>query len=842
MKANTNISIKPRQTLSLDELRGVDFTSSPLSASPNRAVDMKNWINEKGVLRKRRGWKQVWQIPAGERINGLFYYEYEEHKALLIHAGKAIYRIVNPLESDSETECISDALDATIQDVRSSFFYKDGRCYILCGAYIVYRPLLNENLENSYQLMRVAEAWDTYGPTTTIGIGPEGEESTRSSLEAVNRLSSWRRNELAALDIEGLTKENDYIVQKQATSLLDVYYTGKTLDLSSVKIEVITGGIENLFLSLVIESEQSAIVQYEGEECGHLSYTGKLDLMYGFSMGAVITFRVQENEQARRIEQCLFGTTFGIAGYHDRLFLSGDFEHPNVVYYSEMDDYTYFPDNFHAVVGSDDTPVTAFSRLSDGMLAIHKRYGIYDPTIYYMTAALDETGKTAIFSVSPGAIGEGCVGSHTTANLSGDPVFLSENGLFGLVLPENTATSTRYAKERSYAIASRLRRHADLSEAVGVVYQNCYYLALDGVCYVADARYKFYRENDVYSSFKYEWWYWDNVPARVWLILDGALCFGTEDGRLCRFDEQYTDRSFFDTEVGDLTINEAGEIVCNVEIGNRLQASDRIVLQADREIYAALVYASEPDGNGRLKVSEEEYFRLHKDMTVYVQQADLSSTELVEEIAYTVHTMDADDCTITLALDGAEVMVSEGTYSLIRPISGKGLYVSLIDEDWGGRNTFGIRETPEGPLLRLIRDYSYAFPRNLTAEITQHKNIAAEWITPYLDLGSNMVSKTLTRMTVAVESGTGGLLWFGYDTRKATAALTAKQAGCFSFDTLSFTDFSFDTGFATSYTVRKRVRDFNYIRFRFLSDDDKPCGLYNFTAEYKTHKKNGGLR
>ena len=144
--------------------------------------------------------------------------------------------------------------------------------------------------------------------------------------------------------------------------------------------------------------------------------------------------------------------------------------------------------------------------------------------------------------------------------------------------------------------------------------------------------------------------------------------------------------------------------------------------------------------------------------------------------------------------------------------------------------------------MRLVRDYDGGFPIELQARVTHHKNIVAEWLTPYMDMGSNMISKTMTRMTVAAESGTGGVLWFGYDTRKAGNLQTAKQSGSFSFDNLSFTDFSFDTGFATSYTVKKRVRDFNYIRFRFLSDDEKPCGFYNFSAEYKIHKMNGGLR
>ena len=140
-------------------------------------------------------------------------------------------------------------------------------------------------------------------------------------------------------------------------------------------------------------------------------------------------------------------------------------------------------------------------------------------------------------------LGEGVVSRYACANFAGDNIILSRNGVFGIVLAENVATTERYTRERSRSINERLKRHADLSEAVGIVYKNRYYLAIDDVCYIADSRYKYTREDDIDGSYNYEWWFWDNVPVRVWANIDNTLYFGSADGQICVFDDEYTDRS-----------------------------------------------------------------------------------------------------------------------------------------------------------------------------------------------------------------------------------------------------------------------------------------------------------
>ena len=57
----------------------------------------------------------------------------------------------------------------------------------------------------------------------------------------------------------------------------------------------------------------------------------------------------------------------------------------------------------------------------------------------------------------------------------------------------------------------------------------------------------------------------------------------------------------------------------------------------------------------------------------------------------------------------------------------------------------------------------------------------------------------------------------------------------------SFENFSFETGFANSYSVKCKERNFNFIIFRFVSDNDSDCIVNTFTVLYKINKSNKGV-
>ena len=63
----------------------------------------------------------------------------------------------------------------------------------------------------------------------------------------------------------------------------------------------------------------------------------------------------------------------------------------------------------------------------------------------------------------------------------------------------------------------------------------------------------------------------------------------------------------------------------------------------------------------------------------------------------------------------------------------------------------------------------------------------------------------------------------------------------FDFGALDFESFSFDTGFAQSFTRRLNVRNFNYIVFRIYSDTAEDCAVNSIAIEYKINQTNRGI-
>ena len=73
------------------------------------------------------------------------------------------------------------------------------------------------------------------------------------------------------------------------------------------------------------------------------------------------------------------------------------------------------------------------------------------------------------------------------------------------------------------------------------------YIATDGVCFVADAAQKHYDGKGT-EQYQYEWYYWDNMPVRVWNTgTDGEeLLFGTPDGKVMRMFREKISASYMD--------------------------------------------------------------------------------------------------------------------------------------------------------------------------------------------------------------------------------------------------------------------------------------------------------
>lgn len=873
--------------LTLDNFRGVDFSSSPLNVSSNRAASMRNFILVDGRTKKRNGWKEVISAPT---ILGFCNYKHVTNQGVkecvIVVDEYGIWSYDATDVSYNNSKYLRDFLGQKISS--ATFVFNQGFLYIFaCNLYIY--GTWDDGV--TYEVRDLTQI-DPYIPTTTISIDAEGGKV--GSLEEPNLLTNKRKNKLTGLPLAKYTEISaseinwEYFVWELDTPIslhTRVFVDMELIDSGNgevIELKLCTGfyNTRNLYeCDALLNSygvkdfSEIAGVYYQKPDAentiktyAQISSSGKSLCFYIATPPPIegkdnitVTFEAAQYdfENRAKITNCDMGTLFGAEGANDRLFLSGNPDYPNMVYFSGINDFTYWPDTNYLVAGSEASPVNGFQRLADNTLAIYKAGGDYEPTIYYawgdlVTKTDDDTGAEItdeVFYIKSGAVGEGCVSARACAYFAGDNIMLSKNGVFGIVLTDNVSTNERYARERSRLINSKLCQ-ADLSKASAIVYKGKYYLALNdevGSCFVANARYKTSVDDDIDGSYNYEWWYWDNVPARTWAIIDDQLWFGTDDGRICVFDDEYADRTYITTSDGEIAFN-GDHVTASSILASNIEKANSVTFNAD--VYALIHTADKLDG-GRIvldtyKTTADEkcaeiklydIFNLHEGMKVYVDT--VGSSGLSVDTAYTVTDVDYGSCSYKLTLNGADVVPASTGFKVYQKIPAKTpLYIYDTD------NTdlkFWLKATEDGDPLDLCAYNSTASSTSVSATFEYRSPVVAEWYTPVLDFGTNEQSKTLLKITVCAEATPGGKLSLGYDTRYANSH-EIKGINTFSLNRISLQNFSFDVGFANSYSQKVYERNFNFLQFNFISDNDKNCIINSLSAIYKINKANRGVR
>ena len=824
-----------RKMLTLSGFKGVDLSSAPTMVSPNRASYSINMINDNGINHKRPGWDERFKF--GDRINGIYHYVNGEYSAIIVYAGENFYKIVGGEKSKLTVE--GDPL--SFNDERVQFFPHGDDLYIIgCGDFLVYRGDASGD-----SLKTVMSDGETYVPTTTVygnvkraeQIPPEdGEEDGKykeiwesygngAVIDSPSLITPVRKNKFVGCNTLKGSYGDGYAV----------YHTDALFDKDgfiSVEIEryVTVGGVESIEVTkyeakdFVDDSTKSLCFNADSECYGIQTYedwsTGD-----GKECNVTITFEAYYEDKDRfdSVRKCRFGTVFGAYGNSDRLFLSGNPDLPNVDFYSLFDDFTQFTEASRTVMGSANVPITGYMRLSDSVLATLKADNPVEPTIYYRSATERENseGHTEVnFTRWAGGINEGCVNPHTVVNLAGDDIFVSPNGVYGVVQIQNTSKNDRYIRQRDMLINAELRKR-DLKEAVSFVYQNRYYLSLgNGECYVADPRFKNYLSEDIDGSFNYEWWKWTNVPARVFANVDGEFWFGTDSGLLCRFDGEFCDRTYNSCEAGNILVDK-DTVAFNKELD--VQNGD-IVKISNYQFYRSYLNTVTVK-DGWIHCSSEMIVRVYLGQLLYVDNAGESG---LSDTNYYVTDIDRGRCLFKIgSRGGTSADIKSGGFNLHMPIGNKDEFTVInVDKSKG---TFMMRDEYGVVDISLYRGKN---PVVYTLDFVRRQNVCSEWYTPVFDLGASHLHKTLYRLNVTLDPNVRGSLKVGYETNDKLAYIGASVGKAFNFEDFSFNDFSFTTGFTVAQSQKVKARNFNYIMFRFVSDNDKDCAIDNFSAEY----------
>lgn len=471
---------------------GVDFSSSITDIDKRRCPLGLNFINKNGTIEKRNGYEILAYLGQSANINGTWNVDTIAGEFFIVHCGTKLYEMRT--DFSSYVEILTDLADNISQGViiNSKLLILDGK-----------RAIIYDLSENSNR----AKFLDTIGyiPTTQVARSPNGLLS--QNYEKINLVQDSRINLFTS-------NTTDLIYQLDETNVDDI----QTVEVMDNNGDYIT---KTKNTDYTINKTKGQVIFFT--TIGNPPIDDRDNVR--------IKYKKINTDNKSQINKCNILSVYGYAGNNNRVFIAGNSDFANIVSYSFIDDVTYFPADAIIRAGLATIEIKDLIRLNDGKLAILKNVSDTDSTIFYV--GYNTYNGEEQFPIECSTVGEGTISSRAHANLINEPLILTNNGIFAL----NTGaiTDERYVYHRSYYIDAKLKQEANLENAVGIANDGKYYLAINDHVYVADSRFKSTNNNSKYSNFQYEWFYWTNLPVRIWFVWNNELYFGDKSGNICKF-------------------------------------------------------------------------------------------------------------------------------------------------------------------------------------------------------------------------------------------------------------------------------------------------------------------
>lgn len=493
-------SSQSKSYYNIENFLGVDFTSSPIEVDKRRSPNAKNIINNSGYNETRNGYESIYQFD--KRINGIWNIDLATEEIFIVHSGNKLYKCNTDFSS-----CI-EILNG-MNDNRSIGLYLNDYLVIFDGL----RAIIYSNTEKGYKVSYLDESG--YIPTTSVGRDSSGGGT---DYELINLMSPYRINTF-------LTEEIDEVVNGEIEKRQQTVFKLDDTNIDSVElVEVLTSsGSWDIITNYQVDKLTGQVTL--GSAPGESPVLGRDNVS--------IKYKKHIQENVDKINKCSIATLFGYEGNNNRIFASGNQEFANYDFHCEQEDPTYWPDENFTKIGTE--PIINYSRLSDGSLAVHKKQSDTDCTIYYRKTNL--LNNQEVFPLQDGVKNIGCISKYANCNLVNDPLFLSEQGVFAVI----GNNGEKFAQQRSYYVNGKLLEEKNLENAQAISLLGKYYLAINDHVYIADSRYLSYPKHAKTEQYQYEWFYWDDIPVRVFFSWNNILYFGTEDGKICKFNNEYND-------------------------------------------------------------------------------------------------------------------------------------------------------------------------------------------------------------------------------------------------------------------------------------------------------------
>ncbi|RGX51647.1 MULTISPECIES: hypothetical protein [Anaerotruncus] len=481
------------------KLKGVDMSTDPSQIGEDKSPWCPNLISDNGGNpEKRLGWRTLFQLEAP--VNGLWCVKLKQQLYYFAHGASKLY-LWKPGENPQ-------VIRENIHNAKSTAFTMAGKMWFLTGAeYLVYgefdnpdyvKPAEGETTDVPEKTMQLKDVVDVaFVPTTVIGRAPTGggvpyEAINLLSGKQINRFltTSEKTYQLSATDIKSVDEVKLNEVKKTETTDYTVDLKKGTITFKATMPSPLVDGADNLY----------------------------------------VTFTKEYKDYADRVKKCTIAAGYGV-GTNDRVFISGNPDMRNTDWYSGLNDPSYFGDTTYANVGGESTAIMGYLRLGE-YLAVVKEENQQDSTVYMRSAQLDSNGGVQ-FPLKQGVAGVGAIARGCFATLKDEPLFLARTGVYAVT--SNLITYERTLKNRSYFVDAVLRKEPDLQNAVATEWNGYYVLVVNGNAYLLDANSRKEQVNQYTGDYAYRCYHWTNIPAVVIMEHDGELFFGTNDGRICKF-------------------------------------------------------------------------------------------------------------------------------------------------------------------------------------------------------------------------------------------------------------------------------------------------------------------
>ena len=575
-------------------LLGVDFSCDVTEVDQRRTPTGTNMISDEGANPvKRLGWRPIASLPqsAGKILKMTTREKYEGDGDgiecyIYMLAEHGLYELECHYKSadDVVTKIYRGEADDSNSTYKGEFFYFDNRLFVMIARTDTSSE--DEDSAMSFVMEEIQKgstaSRQSYIPEATISRSPDG--SGGMSLEPVNILNQTRifsfRGDGTSTSFYMYPSEvrSDPRYQKMRANNTEPRVLKVEINTNGTWTEVVRGaGAGKYTLSgtstETVYSANKKPISLAVADCVIVfgtappapSVVGQDNVRITFTpvnMSHTYSDTVADGLYRENRQDLLSASSIAIYGHTttDRVFVVGGLN-KNKVYYSAVNDPTYFPDNNYITIGYDTNEVKGLVRVSDSLAAI-KSDSIYDNTLYMIRGSfLDEN---MVFTVLPTSAKLGSLNTASIKTLIDEPLFLTRSGVFGIA--STYLTSEKTIKSRSRFVDKKMLLEHNLENSCAVVWKKYYILCVNDHCYVLDGR-KTTSDITGNTDYQYEAYYWEGIPAKVFTTYNDSLFFGTADGQICKFNTDVLDRTAYCdngievwTEQGGFSLTDKNEL------------------------------------------------------------------------------------------------------------------------------------------------------------------------------------------------------------------------------------------------------------------------------------------